>query len=562
MSLRTDPTSPRASLLGLPGELREKVYREYFRADGGYVYDGDSDKLIKAEGQPVDISLRGTCRQIADETRHLPFSLNAITFSTVYRQDWQKQAGALGYLVRYHTQIQADLLCRLRRLVTPDMYTELGVKSPQYMPIIKQKITSVISRDERRRHSYAEFRGSLDFQQGFLQPWPYLMRLDWCDNTVSFKRAIAYILRLVADKHTAEFTEALEEILPGWTDTHLPHEIFDATFDPWAVPSIHEVAQVSKQLQMHILWDRLGSWYQTKEPFPEYEGPTYRYRRKYRFSAAAVAIRFLNQIPEQQRLCIRKLVVNEDRVAVGDPECHAIGLIPFCKENPTLHVEQRLNLWRNLILNSELPSGRHMAWYVEAIHTPEPNSATIHQIFSDSIHGQFVSCVMHVLEVLKEGMPSGSYHFLLDGGPDLNLSTDLFNTILKRGIAWLTLHTECVTRGIFTDRNHHDYPFRTSNSVEDVNSFTNETSIFRCNFNLNQPWDCKKISEAHGGLHNSSLHNWLRLGGLDDPEFFDISTPALNLVELRLELFEREEREDRKALCPTRFDKDGIEPQT
>jgi hypothetical protein len=67
--------TPKAAFLDLPLELRQQIYHDYFKVDGGYVYDGDSDKLVQANGQPINISLRYTCRSVAAETKPFPLVL-------------------------------------------------------------------------------------------------------------------------------------------------------------------------------------------------------------------------------------------------------------------------------------------------------------------------------------------------------------------------------------------------------------------------------------------------------------------------------------------------------
>ncbi|KLO90375.1 Uncharacterized protein LW93_5837 [Fusarium fujikuroi] len=120
MSTAAPPDARRTGLLGLPLELRDQIYYYYFKADGGYVSDGD--KMLQASGQAVQISLMLTCRSIASETRHLPFTLNTITFSTIYRLDWRKRALVLNQIAQYHVQLLLATVLRLRQLLTPDMY--------------------------------------------------------------------------------------------------------------------------------------------------------------------------------------------------------------------------------------------------------------------------------------------------------------------------------------------------------------------------------------------------------------------------------------------------------
>ncbi|KAI1035162.1 hypothetical protein LB504_005849 [Fusarium proliferatum] len=129
----------RASFLDLPLELRQQVYHEYFRVDGGYVYDGDSDKLVQADRQPISISLRYACRSVAEETKSFPFQLNSITFSTLYREDLQHQAAIHSNLIRFHTVLLSELLLRMRHYVTPEMFVQVDEVAPQYLRRIPTK---------------------------------------------------------------------------------------------------------------------------------------------------------------------------------------------------------------------------------------------------------------------------------------------------------------------------------------------------------------------------------------------------------------------------------------
>ncbi|ESU18111.1 hypothetical protein FGSG_13942 [Fusarium graminearum PH-1] len=60
MSSGTTSTVPKTSLLGLPLKLREQIYRHYFKATGGYVYDAATETLSGCEmhrkdGDPDDM---------------------------------------------------------------------------------------------------------------------------------------------------------------------------------------------------------------------------------------------------------------------------------------------------------------------------------------------------------------------------------------------------------------------------------------------------------------------------------------------------------------------------
>ncbi|KAF4424486.1 hypothetical protein F53441_14233 [Fusarium austroafricanum] len=87
--------APKHHLTALPSEIRQQIFKECLRVDGGYVYDAQSDKLTNANDahSPIDLSLRYTCRSIADDTRNIPLAVNMIHFSTAFREDWRSLAG-------------------------------------------------------------------------------------------------------------------------------------------------------------------------------------------------------------------------------------------------------------------------------------------------------------------------------------------------------------------------------------------------------------------------------------------------------------------------------------
>ena len=75
-------------------------------------------------------------------------------------------------------------------------------------------------------------------------------------------------------------------------------------------------------------------------------------RVEWRFSAAAAAIHFLENLSLDTLLGIGRIVLHEDRPSLALPESHAQGLIPFCQQNPNIRVERRINMWRILVQNS------------------------------------------------------------------------------------------------------------------------------------------------------------------------------------------------------------------
>ncbi|KAF9768183.1 hypothetical protein IL306_014546 [Fusarium sp. DS 682] len=537
-----------------------QIYKDYFNIDGGYIYDGETDKLVQANRCPIDISLRYTCRAIAHETHHYPFTLNTITFSTVYRRDWRKQAAAFDFIVNYHCYLQDGMLVRLRHHLTADMYEEPSPQHSLYMPIIMRRINDRI-RSERR---YPEqdinsnaFSMTLDFKRG---PGTKccagdLTNLRILDNNISRNRTYTYLLRKIAERQPEEFEEAVEEILPGWTKSHSALDFFSLGFDLWAIPSLPEVMDMVEQLQMTERWESLDEWYYSELDKEGYIGTRYCYQRKHFFSAAALAIRFLESIPQTQRLLITKLVLNEDRMAVGNPECHIIGLIPFFQDNPKLIIEHRVNLWRNILPKSD---GAQVSFFLtqhQCVLDPPENFPFPHQMHAEG-PGQAIShFIMHILEALREGVPPKSYSFIFDGEPNMNHATETFKSLMELYLPWLTANTDCVARGLLASPESHDYPLMTSPSTEEIPSSGERSSIIQCNFTLDQPWDYKSIA----GNNNENINRFELLENIhrstyfdDFDEMLDVSNGTVDWMQIKGEYFEMQPLPDISSKETTR----------
>ncbi|KAG5754798.1 hypothetical protein H9Q70_002596 [Fusarium xylarioides] len=547
----SSPTQrPKATFLCLPLELRQQIYHDYFKVDGGYVYDGDSDKLVQADGQPISISLRYACRSVAEETSSIPFQLNSITFSTLYRKDLQHQAAIHSNLIRFHTVLLSELLLRMRYFVTPEMFDQVDEVAPQYVQNIKTHINGCIREDEHEGSLFhrKEFRAVTEFdKEGEI----IVASLDWNDSTIGFQHAIVCILRQVSAKNSAEIAKAINEVLPGWTDSASPEQLFDMSFDHWDIPSLSRLTETAERLQRHRFLDSLSNWLPIKvdsDPTmfdTRYKGSKYIYRRKYWFSATAAAIKFLTRMSPTQRGYLQKLVLKESTIAVGFPESHAIGMIPFCKQNPKLHIEQRVDVWQNFVMSSERPS----AYSLNGIHfeRSEPQPGEHH--FLDSVSGPeqdvvFSNWVVHGMEVVRAEMPAGSWSVVFDGSPDLNLATDLFTTLLKRTIVWQTFYTDCVSLGLFADPSHPDYPFATV-VLDERPAERKRSSIFQCNFNLDRPWNLDEIAANHNIHHEAfrwKLGYWLQIeisSNSPHPLDFSLANSTVDLEKLRLGCFER-----------------------
>ncbi|OBS26022.1 hypothetical protein FPOA_06553 [Fusarium poae] len=531
----------RASLLGLPSELRNQIYQDYFTVDGGYVYDGDTDKLVQPGGKPIDISLRSTCRSIALETQDFPFSLNAIRFSTVYRNDWQKQAAYVETIFEHHNKLKKCLLIQLRDLVTSDMYEHSNTRISENMSIVEEWVaTAKIAYSEGRHFDVSEWMDHLEIDES--------LRPKWGQSGLSFSMglSIRHVLWIIAERHPQEFIAAIDAVKPGWSSSHSALDFFDLTVLPWSVPSLAELMTLAEEWQVSEQGDRLLEWFKKNEFHTLYRGPISKYRRRRYFSAASLAIRFLNQITKRQRLNIQNLIINEDRASGTRAESHPIGLIPFCIENPKLHIDHRINLWRNFTFRLGWPLGLRSSSFIalelESVLSEDEivwnDFVQAHQVHQEFLQRGFVDWMVHVMDLAGYGMPLDSYTLTLDGDPDLNYSTEMFTSLMKHVFAELTMNSDIVAQGIFAPPEHPDYPFMTRQSMTEVCPVSKRSSILQCNFTLDQPWDYKKIVEENDVKPHPIIDQFFPPFATHG--YYDVLTPSLSFLDIKLEYFDRE----------------------
>ncbi|KAG9498272.1 hypothetical protein J7337_011168 [Fusarium musae] len=551
MPLETFPDPPRASFLGLPLEMRQLIYLQYFTAEGGYIYDAESDKLVQANGFPIDLSLRHVCRTIALETYHYPFTLNNITFSTAYKREWRKQAAAVDFISTYHHYLQLAMLIRLRHCLTPDMYEQPIKQYSKYMPLVINDIADIIARERRYPKFNAELLETVHIREFMEHPGSGSkagnpIAISIYDNNVSRNRTYTYLLRKIAHQYPEKFKEAVDNFLPGWMEckSRRASDFFGLGFDLWAIPCLSQVTDMVEQLQLTERWNRLDQWRYSDVGKEGYTGTRYCYQRKHFFSAAALAIRFLENISQTQRLLITKLILNEDRMAVGHPECHIIGLIPFFEENPNLFIEHKINLWRNILpRNAAKVDVSSFPTENESIEEVPEGMPSPHQVYSKFAGKEISHFILHTMEALREGIPATSYSFIIDGKPDLNHSTETFKYLMELPIAWITTHTDCVAEGLLASPASSEYPFMTTSSTSEHTSVQGRSSIIQCNFTLDQPWDYKHIA----GDNNQNIDRWKTLdkihqfaneGNGEFSDKLDVSKGAVDWMQIKGEYFE------------------------
>ncbi|KAL8957473.1 MAG: hypothetical protein Q9183_006049, partial [Haloplaca sp. 2 TL-2023] len=360
------------TLFHLPRELRNTIYHHYLFEPEGYHYHLESGKLRAKDNRSIDLNLMYTCSAIAAEMQHLPFQSNILHFSTSEHPSESERATAIRFdkIFKYVLQgkgmaLDAIKYPPLAHYRTPAIDTELTLRYPQFAPLLRLP-------NNVRRYSYLS--GSNGCPSSYGEPHSlfsafqdYMIRLlsndpDFRGDVVKFfgTEFASYQPGPFADPATAlpMHGVAREDDRPGHEGerfksyqqngleyaSHIRSVLSMPHPEPWMIPSDDEMSQMNASI------DDFGAYTHNWKDHPG--GVVDRIR--WRFSATAAAIRFLKSISQATRLGLKKIVLHENRISVARSESHALGLIPFCLDNPQLHIERRISVWG--VLMSDQPS--------------------------------------------------------------------------------------------------------------------------------------------------------------------------------------------------------------
>lgn len=525
-------SSSRTNLTTLPFELQAQIFRHYFKADGGYVFNGDSEKLTTANGNPIDLALMSTCRSIAKHTKDMPLSINTVHFSTVYRRDWMPFAGCFNFVSTFYRLLEEDMLRCLARFMTPEMYSQLALKFPTFVSQIQQasrEMEAFKAETQWRSHSIRIPEGGFNEHGAFMwqrvilelgRYWGlgYLKTEEhstrWVGGIWAIQGAVS-CLRLIAEKEPAEFAKLVYEAFPHWVDTHPAHEFLDLGFSLWDIPSRSELAVVASRLEADNTWQLLEAWYYrpstdhrpTSIGEPLRKAKRSRCREKARFSAAAVAIRFLKRLPVDARRQFRNVTLHEDLAAVGTPSAHVQGLAPFFKENPQLRVERRVSVTRCIVERDRLVGPSLTALFLEEPGDPDFELCNSMKCYSFS--PVLAQWLLDALAVPDAGIPVESFTFVLEGGPFIDFCSDVFQHVVHRDIARHRAYEACIQRGFLVRPSNlpQDFGLVLKGFEEAIEHLVNQTSFLRSDFNTGHPWDWEDLVEKNKGLdHLEWMH--------------------------------------------------------
>ncbi|CAH0058656.1 unnamed protein product [Clonostachys solani] len=390
-----DATSP---LQQLPGEIRQQIYIAYFSTpDNTYVFDFPSKKLRKSDNSPIDVSLVATCRAIAKETRGMTFHLNTIKFNTTYSDELRILAGCFHMLIdRRRTMLRSAFTDRAASM-DPAKLGEVINRHPILVPTIEELKT----------------RG-LDGHSGHWTDVPsrgYFASLD------------ALRAHLASLPHDEPSPQAGKK--PHRYDRQRVEKLIGFEINPWDIPLEYEL---DDDILEGAAWVELPT--HPGKRYYHYEVCRNIDNGKYRFSAAATAIYFLRRIMPETRCLVRNIMIDEDYRSVAFPECHALGLIPFCQENPFLRIIRRGSLWGNIFLSQiDEPHWQRHIQMLFSCHLDNPPAAD--ELPLGAII-QVVAAWMSEAGILTSmGMPVGQFTFFMDGDPFPEEASEIFTRELQ-----------------------------------------------------------------------------------------------------------------------------------
>ncbi|KAF5544184.1 hypothetical protein FNAPI_9494 [Fusarium napiforme] len=557
------------TLTSLPSEIRQQIFRESLKVDGGYVYDIQTDKLTNPDGTAIDLSLLYTCRSIANDTRAMPLAVNTIRFSTIFRQDWCNLAGCFALAATTHYVLEQDFVFHLAHFITPDMLAELELICPGFEKLLEIELVeheTWIHENEDPEYYFQtvssrpavcsmvrQFMKKVDLFKinGKSLSLPFRLLHNEADANVTsnsfgnrktewtqgeLREAISYCLKLISEAQPDEFATYVYNSLPHWVGSRPAKDFINLRFNLWDIPSQERVAQMLELFEIGaFVWDLPATWYYTPHSFydqvgkgfppqdrrsPEFENPdnllehfTRRCREKLRFSATAAAIRFLQRLPISQRKRMRNIVLHEDLPSVNLASRHTQGLIPFLKENPLLRVERRASVFG--CIGSQRPYNifAHMdSEEGEGVLSPP---VIVDQEFESSIY----YWLLDAFTVVDSGIDTNCFTFVLEAGQHSDYCSEIFQKVIQEEISKSKAWKICLDTGLLSSVRPSTREDNTTRYAKDprfeklVGQLVNQASTFRCDFNPGAPLDVDALVEDAKLRHGENIFDkWVSKG--------------------------------------------------
>ncbi|KAM0554838.1 hypothetical protein ACHAPJ_006571 [Fusarium lateritium] len=599
MSSKANPVD----LVNLPPEIRQQIYHNYFKAEGGYVYDSRSDKLKPAhDNNPIELSLIYTCRSIANDTRHLPLSINTIQFSTLYREDWRSLAGCFNLVATYYHRLSSDLTLHLGQTITEDMRYQLDLKHSEFgqqfdkalskhqlwvdeMDENEEPASSDSSEEETTSDtesvadnprdkwtsnlcdSVREFRERFvdkdtsdpyNLYNGFsdvhlqIEPRGFRKDLCWVGSFWKAQNAFSYVLRLIAENKPIEFARKVRASFPNWTTTDPVQDFFDLRFKQWAIPSQAAVMNAINLLNLGNIWQLPESWHYTPPVMyndagrhnPGYDQRTGLYkpsgvRCREKIRFSAVA----NAIRFLERLPV-------------DQRTHIRSLILYedfpSVNSPSAHAQGLapffkenpfLRVERRVSVLSCIHGYLDVNPYEVAAHFELERGST-GKLHTRNFGRDIAHWLLDALAVSDAGIPPQSFTLVIEGGCHRDYCTDLFQRFVQKEIAWYKAYRELTRGGSLLMTEGPEYNRAGMLKEEEVaalDQLVNQTSVvLSCDFDTGVACDVEALVNETKDL---SAYDWVDRWSHDSP-YRESLPPGLQYKDRLARNFEIQTEED------------------
>ncbi|KAL8852642.1 MAG: hypothetical protein Q9221_002522 [Calogaya cf. arnoldii] len=555
---------PPLGFLSLPRELRDIIYRLYVFEPEGYPYDYESRKLRAHGNRHIDLALMRTCSVVAAEMHHLPLGINVLHFYTSTPEVDAKLA------LRY-PEFAPLLRLPYDKSMQPgpyfsdcaDVASSWGEADSLFIAF-RTYMIELLSTDTDFRdalfnfyeNDYAMTKLPDDFDT-------YVSRLsESCeDGELAELRAECEAAR---DEFEEQRLKTIQENQQFGREqaSLLRHVLSMSSPEPWMIPSDDELAQMNTsagysatKLEGTTTQTFLHLWH-----IDDAEGAPLWNRGRWRFSAAAAAIRFLISVSQTTCLKVRRIVLHEDRPSVARPESHALGLIPFCVHNPQLNNERRVSVWGALFTSRPLPNHEAVYRRVDDIVTysnDDDEDRRLKQGFCTSyIVKSFCRWITEASALSANGMPDNTFSLVFDGDPAPDQCSDLFE-IVKDDAAWQVARTQwyndlSLSPSMFekscggihrSGRKRGQAVYYSRVFPQSIDEIVKGESFISCNFPTGSPYNHQRVLDATQyiihystdfrlGHEHRWLMEWLRRH-LRHP--FQLSPPLPSFCELMLQ---------------------------
>ncbi|KAE8846616.1 hypothetical protein HRS9139_01183 [Pyrenophora teres f. teres] len=461
-------------LFALPRELRDLIYEFYLAVEGGYVFNPNTVRLVTANNNNalIDLALAYTCKLAAAEMHNLGLKVNAINFFTVFSDEKRSTIGRFQSIYKAYTDVEQGLLSLAGPWIDEEIFRQIEDSYPQFTGLL-----------------YVIKRGGICINS--------TTNTSWGEVPSLFRAFISKTLRLVS--HNPGYCRAVSDSLfMSWVSPHL-HEFLSFSHPAWVVPTEVILDDMRRTTRLNFMY------------------PEYSMREKYRLSATSTALNYITSLSPEVFSSIRKIVLHENHTSICWPESHAQYMIPMCRRNPNLRIEQRVGLWMNV-----WPASSDRITTLLGNDYATLSSDGLHVLHSgNTTRPSLAPWIMETLALPSLGMPPDTFKLVFDGEvidnitsrvlEDSELTSRVF-AVTQRDAAWQGVFEEFgISQDVIAGSSTWQQMIGNQSYImrgfpEAVRDITEGSSpLISCNFKVGSSWNTEELQSES---FTWSLHQW------------------------------------------------------